>query len=346
MTSLPYGLIRPLLFQMDAETAHDLALWALKTGLVGGSGPAKPSLRLATTVAGLNFPNPVGLAAGFDKNASAMGSLLRLGFGFIEVGTITPKPQSGNPKPRLFRTKETEGVINRFGFNGAGMEAAAEKLAHRPMGLIGVNIGANKDSEDKLSDYLAAAQRLHMLADYLTINISSPNTPGLRGLQDAENLHSLLAALQTTLKGSVPLFLKIAPDLDDEALADIVSACEVHKISGMIVSNTTISRPDNLGVNGSEIGGLSGRPLFELSNRILADVAQHTRGRIPLIGVGGIMSGDDAYQKILKGAHLIQLYSGMVYKGPGLAKRVVDGLDACLERDGYKSVTDAVGAAL
>lgn len=347
-----YGALRPLLFALNAETAHDLAHRALKLGLVAGPGADNGrDNRLITEVAGVRFPNPVGLAAGFDKDAQLMRPLQKLGFGSVEVGTITPQPQPGNKKPRLFRLKNAEGVINRFGFNSLGADAAENQLARRPHGVIGVNIGANKASDDKIADYCSGLTRFSSYADYVTVNISSPNTPGLRALQDKSALSDLLSALKSAREAlpgheQKPIFLKIAPDLSDEDIADIVGAARRFGVEALIVSNTTISRPVGLGPLAKETGGLSGKPVFDLSTRILRDIFRATGGAVPLVGVGGIMSGSDAYLKILNGASLVQLYSGLVFKGPGLVQTVVQDLSALLAIDGHNSVEDAVGADL
>ncbi|NBC37013.1 quinone-dependent dihydroorotate dehydrogenase [Novosphingobium sp. FSY-8] len=339
-----YDLIKPFLYRFDAETAHGLAIAGLK--LWGGAAPAVPATgRLVSTVAGITFANPVGMAAGFDKDGEVPDALLGLGFGFAEVGTITPLPQAGNPKPRLFRLVEDRAVINRMGFNNGGLQAAHMRLAARARrGVVGINVGANKETADRVGDYVTGIATMKGLADYITINISSPNTPGLRDLQGDAELEALLSAVAAArAAGDPPIFLKVAPDLDDEAPARIVAAVRRHGIDGIIVSNTTISRPPLASAHGGETGGLSGAPLRDLAQRRIGDFYRETRGDIPLIGVGGIANADDAYARIRAGANLVQVYSAMVYEGPGIARAIADGLDALLARDGFAQVADAVG---
>lgn len=336
----------PLLRFFDAETAHGLAIKALKTGLAG-SAPAAPDPRLRTKVFGLTFPNPVGLAAGFDKDAEVPDAILNLGFGFAEVGTLTPRPQAGNPLPRMFRLNEDRAVINRLGFNNKGHQAALARLENRPQrGIVGVNIGANKDSDDKIADYELGVRTFAHLASYLTINISSPNTPGLRGLQDRGALEELLgrvSAAREAARARPPVLLKIAPDLDDQALQDIADVVLSADIDGVIVSNTTISRPPLNSPDAGEQGGLSGAPLFALSTKMLAKFYLATGGNIPLIGVGGIDSGSTAWEKLRAGASLVQIYSGMVYEGPRLAQMIGHHLSQQLERSGFSSLSDVAG---
>ena len=309
--------------------------------------PPKDDARLKVRALGLDFPNPIGLAAGFDKDVEVPNAMLKLGFGFVECGTVTPKPQVGNPRPRLFRLAEDGAVINRMGFNNRGMAAAAARLAaRRKTGIVGINIGANKDSSDRIADYAQGFERLAPLADYLTVNVSSPNTPGLRGLQNREELTRLLAALIEKRVGQArptPLLLKIAPDLDEHALDEISETVMASGIEGVIVSNTTIARPALKSGNAGETGGLSGRPLFVPSTERLRQMRLRLSASILLIGVGGISSGADAYEKIRAGANLVQLYTGLVYKGPGLVARIKRELLACLTRDGFASISDAVG---
>ncbi len=355
MSSL-FGLARSVLFQMDAETAHGMVLKSLKTGL-GGKDRGAPDPMLMQTVFGLTFPNPVGLAAGFDKNAEVPDALLRLGFGHVECGTITPRPQVGNPKPRIFRLVEDRAVINRLGFNNEGLEAAAARLEARHRagagGIVGANLGANKDTQDKPADYVTGLKRLYGLADYFTVNVSSPNTPGLRNLQQRDDLQDLLtrvldarAALAGT-KTPKPVLLKVAPDLTPEDVADIVDVAVGCGVDGLIVSNTTIARPEGLkGASASETGGLSGAPLFERSTDMIRTFAGQVKGRIPIIGVGGVASPEQAYAKIRAGASLVQLYTGLVYEGPGLVEIIVNGLPGLLKADGFASVSEAVGADL
>ncbi|MGD8325540.1 MAG: quinone-dependent dihydroorotate dehydrogenase [Sphingomonadales bacterium] len=342
-----YSLIRPFLMAMDAEDAHGLTIKALKKGWVKGRvGGDDPILR--TKLGPLDLPNPIGLAAGFDKNAEVMDAMLGLGFGFVEAGTITPKPQAGNPKPRIFRLKEDRAVINRLGFNNGGLEMAALRFAARAgnPGIVGANVGANKDADDRIADYETGIRRLAPLATYLTINISSPNTPGLRALQSRASLEDLLKrSIAARGENKAPIFLKIAPDLTDEDRQDIAEVALNSGVDGLIVSNTTIERPESLkSANAKETGGLSGAPLMVPSTQVLADIYKRTSGQLPIIGVGGAASGADAYAKIRAGASAVQLYTALVYHGPGLVKKIKQDLAALLHRDGFKSVKDAVGA--
>jgi dihydroorotate dehydrogenase len=324
-----YPVLRPLLFLMDAERAHNLTIRALKA--LPGRGARQDDRTLAVEAFGLSFPNPIGIAAGFDKNAEAVDSLLGLGFGFVEVGTLTPRPQEGNPRPRLHRLPKDAGVINRFGFNNCGHADALDRLSRRRQtGIVGVNIGANKDSDDKAADYAAGIAAFAGVASYFTVNVSSPNTPGLRDLQKREALDALLARVVAARDEASrnhprrPLLLKIAPDLTLAELDDVVSVTLARGIDGMIVSNTTITRPSTLLENriATEPGGLSGAPLFELSTRMLAETAKRVERRIPLIGVGGVMSADTARAKFEAGATLVQIYSGLVYRGPALVEEI------------------------
>jgi dihydroorotate dehydrogenase len=343
-----YPLARPVFRRLDPETAHALTLTSLSL-LAPFAWRQADDPRLRVRAFGLDFPNPVGLAAGFDKNAEVPRTMLAFGFGFVEVGSITPLPQSGNPRPRIFRLEEDAGVVNRLGFNNQGLEAAKRRLQSfdRAAGIIGVNVGANKDASDRVADYVRGFTELAPLASYVTVNISSPNTPGLRGLQNRDELEQLLGKLATArakLANSVPLVVKIAPDLDDAALGDIAAIALAAKIDGLIVSNTTISRPASLkSGNARETGGLSGAPLFELSTEVLRKVHRLTEGRLTLIGVGGIGSGADAYAKIKAGATLVQLYTALTYEGPGLVARIKRELLQLLERDGFASIADAIG---
>lgn len=336
------------LFLFDPETAHGMSIAALKSGLV----PAcriSPDPRLVQTVAGLTFENPLGMAAGYDKNAEVPGALLKLGFGFTEIGTVTPKPQSGNPRPRIFRLVDDEGVINRLGFNNEGHDAAFRRLsAIRGQGTIGVNIGANKDSEDRISDYVAGIRRFYSVARYFTANISSPNTPGLRDLQARESLAALLTAVlaardeEAARSGrKIPLFLKIAPDLTEEGMDDIAAEALSHGLDGLIVSNTTLAR-DGLKDQrqAKEAGGLSGKPLFDKSTAVLAKMRKRVGAALPIIGVGGVSSAETALEKIRAGADLVQLYSGMVYEGPGLPGEIVRGLSKLLDREQVSSIRE------
>jgi dihydroorotate dehydrogenase len=339
-----YPLLRPLVFALDAERAHGLTIGALKL-MPGSSGPVEDK-RLSVRVAGLDFANPVGLAAGFDKNAQVYRQVLELGFGAAEVGTITPLPQAGNPKPRLFRLKEDRAVINRMGFNNEGLAAARLRLAkrNRKRGIVGVNIGANKDSADRIADYAAGVRAMAPLADYLTVNISSPNTPGLRALQDKGALGELLAAVLEARGGEgPPIFLKLAPDLEREDMDDIAAVAVERKLDALIVSNTTISRPHLLSRHRGEAGGLSGAPLKELALQRLRDFRRATGGELPLIAAGGIENGVDAYERIKAGASLVQLYSALVYQGPALARLITGELKGLLAREGFANVAQAIG---
>ncbi|CAN5680340.1 quinone-dependent dihydroorotate dehydrogenase [soil metagenome] len=304
---------------------------------------------LAVKVWGRGLPNPIGLAAGFDKNAEVADAMLGLGFGLVEIGSVVPRPQEGNPRPRLYRLPDDRGVINRMGFNGQGLEAARSRLATRPRrGFVGVNVGANKDSTDRTADYVACSVALAPYADYLVCNVSSPNTPGLRNLQGRAQLSDLLKRVQDAISAKpVPLLVKIAPDATDEDLDDIVEVCRALRMDGIIVGNTTVSRPDTLrDARRAEAGGLSGAPLMALSTEVLRKTAHRVEGQFPLVGTGGVGSGADAYAKIRAGATLVQLYSAMVYDGPPLVRRIKDELAALLARDGLTSVAEAVGADL
>jgi dihydroorotate dehydrogenase len=340
-----------MLFALGAERAHGLTIAGLKTGLVPGPGPVT-SARLKQTLWGLEFPNPVGLAAGFDKNAEVPDAMLKLGFGFVECGTVTPLAQAGNPRPRVFRLAEDRGVINRLGFNNEGHEAAARRLAARGQrpGIVGINLGANKDASDRIADYAAGYRRLAALAAYVTVNISSPNTPGLRGLQNQSELEDLLGAVTRARSDTGvarPILLKIAPDLDEDAIAAICATAVSAGIEGLIVSNTTIARPGGLrSPHARETGGLSGAPLKDKARAALQAAAAALQGRLKLVAAGGIDSAGEAYARIRAGASLVQLYSAMVYEGPGLAARIARDLDALLARDGLAHVSQAVGAAI
>jgi dihydroorotate dehydrogenase len=342
-----YSLIRPFVFALDAERAHraTIALLKLRTGT--GFTPEPPyTPTLETRVAGLEFANPVGLAAGFDKDAEVFEQMLSLGFGFVEVGTLTPRAQSGSPQPRLFRLAEDEAVINRMGFNNRGQADALARLAkrYRTRGLVGVNIGANKDSADRVADYVSGIKAMAAVADYLTVNISSPNTPGLRQLQDEGALRGLLSALsEARAPGCPPIFLKIAPDLGEGEPDQIVRVAIEHGIDALVIANTTLSRDALKSRLASEQGGLSGAPLKPLALKALRDFRAASGGKIPLIGVGGIANADDAWERIRAGASLVQLYSAMVYEGPGIARRIAEGLAHRLEHEGFASIAEAVG---
>lgn len=337
-----YRLIRPLAFALDAERAHRATIAALKW-MPARRGPDFAA-SLHRKLAGLDFHSPVGLAAGFDKDAEVPEQMLALGFGFVEVGTITPRAQDGNPKPRLFRLRQDRAVINRMGFNNGGEPTAFARLqrtSHRG-GVIGVNVGANKDSPDRIADYVSGVRAMAPVADYLTINISSPNTPGLRGLQDEGALDELLAAVQA-VRSRKPVFLKVAPDLADGYHERIVRVAIDRGVDALIVSNTTVSRPALKSRFANEAGGLSGAPLKALALDALRKFRAASGGEMPLIGVGGIANADEAWERIRAGASLIQLYSAMVYEGPGIARRIADGLAARLKREGFASIAEAVG---
>ena len=331
---------------LPAEDAHWTTITALKTGL--GPRAAAEDPALAIDLAGLRLPNPVGLAAGFDKNAEVSKAMLAAGFGFVECGTVTPLPQAGNPRPRLFRLTADQAVINRMGFNNAGLERFAANLGRRGAGIVGANIGANKDAADRIGDYVTGLRRLWGLADYFTVNVSSPNTPGLRALQTGAALEELLgrvAEARSALAGHAPVFLKVAPDLEHAEIEAIAEAVAAHRFDGVIVSNTTLARPDDLvSVHRGEAGGLSGAPLMALSTRVLGEFHAAARGRFALVGVGGIASGADAYVKIRAGASAVQLYSALVFQGPGLVTAIRRELRARLAADGFSNLAEAVGA--
>lgn len=335
-----------LLHRMDPERAHDLALAALARGLVSLPGPVT-SDRLRTRLAGLELPNPVGLAAGFDKTARAMGPIARAGFGFAELGGVTPHPQEGNPKPRLFRLDEDQAVINRFGLNGEGAAAMATRLRDRPAGFVlGLNLGANKDSPDRAQDYVEVLEICGPFVDYVTVNVSSPNTENLRDLQGRAALWALLTGVmdaRARLDRRIPVFVKIAPDLTDAELEDIAEVAVASAIDGIVATNTTTARDGLTSRHAHETGGLSGAPLFDRSTRVLARLSHLTGGKLPLIGVGGVGSAEQAYGKIRAGASAVQLYSALVYRGLSLVPRIARGLDDLLARDGFATVADAVG---
>lgn len=343
-----YRLLRPLLFNIEPEKAHHLTL-ALLRNVPLPQRSKTHDLLLGQSVAGLRFPGPVGLAAGFDKDGLVAHRMGAFGFGFAELGTLTPLPQGGNPLPRLFRLVEDEAVINRMGFNNGGQAEAAMRLARiqRPLPIpLGINIGANKDSADRIADYEAGVRTMAPLADYLTVNISSPNTPGLRALQDAGALDDLLARVisaRAETGSSAPVFLKVAPDLEPADIEDICRIAVDRGIDALIVSNTTISRPVLASPHSDETGGLSGKPLHDLAHQRLIDFRRRLGAQMPLIGVGGIASAEQAYARIRAGASLVQLYSALVYKGPWLARQINDGLAMLLKRDGFTSITQAVG---
>ncbi|WP_394177601.1 quinone-dependent dihydroorotate dehydrogenase [Yoonia maritima] len=331
--------------RIDSETAHGLALKALNTGLGPRGGPFT-SDRLRTQFAGLDLPNPVGLAAGFDKNATALSALARTGFGFLEVGAATPRPQPGNPKPRLFRLTEDQAAINRFGFNNDGMEAIGTRLIQRPKDrVLGLNLGANKDSTDRAADFATVLTHCGPHVDFATVNVSSPNTEKLRDLQGKAALAALLAGVmdaRNALETKIPVFLKIAPDLTTDELSEVAEVANASGISAIVATNTTLDRIGLHGQHAAEKGGLSGQPLFEKSTRTLAQLSGMTD--LPIIGVGGVGSAEQAYQKIRAGASVVQLYTALVYGGISLVDEITRGLDALLERDGFANISDAVGS--
>jgi dihydroorotate dehydrogenase len=342
----------PLLRWFDPEDAHRLAIQGLR--LLPPTRPRPDDAKLAVRAFGLNFPNPIGMAAGFDKSAEAPDALLRLGFGFVEIGTVTPKPQAGNPRPRLFRLERDEAVINRMGFNNDGADVVLRRLAGRAhlAGIVGVNVGANKDSDDRVADYVRLIETFAPVASYFTVNVSSPNTPGLRNLQQAAALDDLLAKVIDARErvrqnaGDSPVLLKIAPDLSLAELDDVVHIARSRRVDGMIVANTTLARPSSLRETNRarEAGGLSGRPLFRLSTRMVAETYVRAEGAFPLIGAGGIDSGGAALTKIRAGASLIQLYSSLIYKGLGLVDDIKNDLAATLLRTGRDTLSEIVGA--
>lgn len=358
----PFPVLRPLLHAWPPETAHRLTLWALRAGLgsalaAGGAGDGDtdrgPDPVLAQTLWGRTFRTPIGMAAGFDKNAEVPGPLLRLGFGFVEVGTVTPRPQAGNPKPRVFRLRAERALINRLGFNNAGVAAMAARLGRwrrAGVGPLGVNIGCNRESSDPIGDFVLCTERLAPLADYLAVNVSSPNTPGLRDLQTPDRIRTLLTQVRAARpeggRAGPPVLVKLAPDFAPAALDATVEAAAEAGADGFIVSNTTLSRPDGVDPAWRTVtGGLSGPPLFRLSTRQLARVYGRTQGRLPLIGVGGIAGPDDAFEKIRAGASLIQLYTSLIYAGPGLVTRIRHGLAHRLRAGGFDGLGSAVGSA-
>lgn len=343
---------RALFAAADAERAHHLAIRALRSGLVPAPRQ-RVDRRLATSVLGLDFPNPIGMAAGFDKDAKVPDALLRLGFGFVEVGTLTPKAQPGNARPRMFRLPADQAVINRLGFNNGGHEAALRRLGSRAGrdGIVGVNVGAGKDSPDRVADYVAGIRAFAALASYFTVNVSSPNTPGLRDLQARSALDELLHAVIDAREAAaaahgrkVPVLLKLAPDLTEDGLRDAVEVARSRQIDGIVISNTTIGRPPLTDPQAVESGGLSGRPLLRRSTILLARVFELTEGQLPLIGVGGVATGDDAYEKLRAGASLIQLYSAMIYRGPWIAAHVAGELSARLDREGVQDLAQLRGS--
>lgn len=347
-----FKILRPFLYMFSAETAHNMAIFALKNKLVPSSKKASSDL-LKVKLFGLQFLSPVGMAAGFDKNGDAIEGLFGQGFGFVEVGTATPKPQSGNAKPRLFRLNEDEAIINRFGFNNKGADYFVQNLkSAKGSGILGANIGKNKTSESAVDDYLFMMEKVYGFSDYITINISSPNTPGLRDLQNKDELEEFLSEIllrKDKLKAesgkNIPILLKLAPDTDENQRHDISQVLLRQKIDGIIISNTTIGQRDVLkSAYANETGGLSGKPLFNMSTKMVADMYKLTGGNIPIIGVGGISSAEDAYAKIRAGASLVQVYSALIYQGFKLVQDINEGLINLLQKDGYSNVSEAVGA--
>ena len=335
LAAAAFPLLRPVLHALDAETAHRATIALLRTAPRFGKNPR---LALTTQCLGLDFPNPLGLAAGFDKNAEVPDAMLDQGFGFVEIGTVTPRPQAGNPRPRLFRLTEDEAVINRMGFNNEGHAAIWRRLEARrgSGGIVGVNIGANKDSADRIADYVTGLETFADLASYVTVNISSPNTPGLRNLQAVEDLKALLDRLNAvrTRRKTPPLLVKLAPDLGEDDVVAIARLCRNQRVDGLIISNTTVSRPALRSRHASEQGGLSGKPLFAMSTRVLAQAWLATEGKLPLIGAGGIRDAETAWAKLTAGASLLQLYSALVYRGPALVEEILSGLKRKLADSG------------
>ena len=343
-----FSILRPFLFSLDPETAHDLAIKSLKLNpLPSKMFEVEDEQILKIQVLGKNFPNPIGLAAGFDKSAEAYNSLLRLGFGFIEVGTVTPLEQYGNPKPRIFRLEEDKALINRLGFNNDGMEIIKERIkSNSKRGLLGVNIGPNKDTKDQKNDFCLGLKNFFDIADYITINISSPNTEGLRDFHDQEKLKDLLIALNAIKKEkktNIPLLLKISPDIKDNYISEIVEQATSNNISGIVLTNTTNANRNNLINKNKEEGGLSGEPLQKISTIMIRKFYKELKGKIPIIGVGGVNSGKSAYEKILAGASLLQLYTGFVYRGPSTAKDIKKELIHILKTEGIKNIKDVIG---
>ncbi len=354
ISNLVYKAIRPAVFKMDPENAHSMTIKALKTGAVRNCCVTR-SERLEQDIFGLKFINPAGLSAGFDKNAEVIAPALKLGFGFTEVGTVTPQPQGGNPRPRIFRDPTNGAVINRMGFPNGGLHVFRPNLekflnaSSRPQGVVGINIGMNKTQENPAEDYCALIKELAPLADYLTVNISSPNTPGLRNLQEKEPLTELITQMKKALSETCPenapaLLIKLAPDLDEKQQKEIAGVLMETGVSGVILSNTTLDRPDYLSEGfKDEAGGLSGSPVREKSTAIIRNFYKLTDGKLPIIGVGGISTAEHAYEKIKAGASLVQLYSGMIYEGPSIASKINSGLLELLNRDGYTNISDAIG---
>ena len=343
-----FSKIRPLLFKFNPETAHDLAIKALKFNFVPQK-KIKKNKSIQTEIFGKIIPNPIGMAAGFDKDAEVYNSLFKLGFGFVEVGTITPIAQYGNPKPRVFRLEEDSALINRLGFNNSGSEKIKSRIiANSPKGLFGINIGPNKDTKNRLEDYLIGVRKFHSLADYLTINISSPNTENLRSFHNEEELDELLSLIENEkklLKTEIPIVVKISPDIQDDDISKISELLLKHNVKAVIISNSTDRNRENLlNINKLEKGGLSGKPLVKKSNELINKFYKILKNKIKIIGVGGIDSGESAYQKIVNGASLVQLYTGMVYQGPNVASKISEELINILDKEGVKNISDIVGS--
>ena len=344
-----FSVVRPFLFNLDPETAHDLAIKSLKLNpFPSKMFEVKDEQMLNSELLGKNFPNPIGLAAGFDKSAEAYNSLLKLGFGFVEVGTVTPLKQYGNPKPRIFRLEDDQALINRLGFNNDGMEAIKSRIiSHRKKGILGINIGPNKETKDQKNDFCLGLKNFFDIADYITINISSPNTEGLRDFHDQEKLIDLMVALNKIKKDNrtdIPLLLKISPDIKSSHIPEIADAATKNNISAIILTNTTNGNRDNLRSEfKEEKGGLSGKPLHRISNNMIKKFYKELNGKIPIIGVGGVDSGKSAYEKIIAGASLLQLYTGFIYKGPSAAKDIKKGLIQILKAEGLNNIKEAIG---
>jgi len=347
-----FSILRPFLFNLDPETAHDLAIKSLKFNpLPNKMFEVEDEQMLKIELLGKNFPNPIGLAAGFDKSAEAYNSLLKLGFGFVEVGTVTPLKQFGNPKPRIFRLEDDHALINRLGFNNDGIEVIKNRIkADGKKGIVGINIGPNKETKDQKNDFCLGLKNFFAIADYITVNISSPNTEGLRDFHDQEKLKDLLTALNKIKKDNktdVPLLLKVSPDIKDNDVSEITDVAVKNNISGIILTNTTNGNRDNLVSEiKKEEGGLSGEPLQQISTNMIKRFYKQLNGKIPIIGVGGINSGKSAYEKIIAGASLLQLYTGFIYRGPSTAKNIKKELIQILKAEGIKSIKDAVGTGL
>ncbi len=344
-----FSILRPYIFSLDPEVAHDLAIKSLKANIIPKSFfDVEGEEILQTELFNQRLPNPIGLAAGFDKSGEVYNSLFKFGFGFIEIGTVTPKKQLGNPKPRIFRLEKDRALINRLGFNNHGSEVVLERmLNNQPNGVLGINIGPNKETENKIEDYITCLSRLSNYANYVTINISSPNTEGLREFHDQKDMERLLTSLNKTIKEkkiNQPIAIKLSPDINDKEISKIVEIVEKYKIQSIIVSNTTDSNRDKLSdLKKKEVGGLSGQPLKDISTRLIKKFYKETKGRIKIIGVGGIDSGQSAFEKITAGANAVQLYTGMVYKGPGIVKDIKKELISILKKENLKNISQAVG---